>query len=576
MIRFIALAAFILTAACGKMTESSRTRPGDGAVIYPATIITMEAAHPSSDAVAVKDGKVLAVGDLNDLVEGYPGADVDETFARMTILPGFIDPHVHMALSSIMYATTPVAPWPVEGALGPSIACPDRISLLARLADIETAAPEGEPVIVWGYQDLAQGPIARADLDAITTTRPLIVWHYSGHDFFLNSKALEWTKITGALHEKFTGVEIDDEGEPTGRIFEDALPYLLRTLAPYILSPDRVQKGLSDFSTLLNRGGVTTVSDLAYGVFGFDFENANIAGNWVSPEHSGYKLYLVPEARAFSAAFGEAAPQTIIDMAEGTKDAPAPVLRQAKFFTDGAFYSETMRLSAPYLSGQSEGTRGVWVTPPQSLAAAIKPYWDAGLQIRIHSNGDAAQTATLAALEALRASDKGRRFVIEHGGLFSAAAIEAAGALGADVSAASHYVFYLGEAYQAALGPERGQWITPLASLARKGVHVSLHSDAPLAPPFPLEAASRHLTRATREGGVLTPEEALSADTALKAITIDAARALGLEAEIGSIAPGKKADFTILKENPLATSGDDWPAIPVWGVVLDGEKRPLR
>jgi hypothetical protein len=84
-----------------------------------------------------------------------------------------------------------------------------------------------------------------------------------------------------------------------------------------------------------------------------------------------------------------------------------------------------------------------------------------------------------------------------------------------------------------------------------------------------------HLTRATREGGVLTPTERLGPQEALEAITTDAAFALGLEAEIGSIAPGKRADFTVLDQNPLTTAGERWGDIPVWGVVLGGEKRPL-
>ncbi len=115
-----------------------------------------------------------------------------------------------------------------------------------------------------------------------------------------------------------------------------------------------------------------------------------------------------------------------------------------------------------------------------------------------------------------------------------------------------------------------------MGSLATAGVTVTLHSDAPLAPPYPLRAASVHLTRATREGIAYMPREALDRQTALAAITINAATALGLEGEIGSIAPGKLADFTILDSNPLETPGEDWPEIGVWGVVLGGELRPLE
>lgn len=565
---------FLAATSCGKMEKSARARPGDGAVIYETNVITMNRNLPSATAVAVKDGRILAVGAINDLVEGYPGAEVDESFIRNSMLPGFIDPHVHMALSSILYATEMVPPWPVVTAEGEAIAAPDRISFLARLAEIEEAAPAGEPLIVWGYHDLVHGPLTHADLDAITTARPLIVWHYSSHDFYLNSKALEWAKMTGALAEKYEGIALDDKGAPTGRLYEDAVPYLMQTLAPALLDNARVRRGMAAFNALLNKGGVTTVADLAYGLSGLAFEDANISANWVSPEQSGYRLYLVPDHRAFSAAFGEKRIETILGMAAGTVATPAPVLSQVKFFTDGAFYSQTMRLSEPgYLDGQSKGTKGVWVTPPEMLAETIAPYWAAGLGVRIHSNGDAAQAATLDAIGVLRESRADGRFVIEHGALFSPNEVKRAGALGAAVSAASHYVYFLGEAYQPVLGAERGQWITPLASLSAAGVRVSLHSDAPLAPPLPLRAAGAHLTRATREGGVLTPSERLSPIDALEAITIDAAFALGLENEIGSIEPGKRADFTVLSANPLATAAEDWGEIVVAATVLGGEKK---
>ncbi|MGE0183742.1 MAG: amidohydrolase [Parvularculaceae bacterium] len=572
-IALMSLAAMLC--ACGKMTGSSRARPGDGAIIYEATIITMDRSRPKATAVAVKDGRIIDVGEANDLIEAYPGADVDESFVRKTILPGFIDPHIHMALSSVMYATPMAPPWPMATVDGVIDGYPDRIAFLTRLSDLDAAAPAGEPLIIYGYHNLVHGDLDRADLDAVTTARPLIVWHYSGHDFYLNSKAIEWAGITGDLHERFEGIEIGANAEPTGRVFEDAAPYLMRTLAPVLLDPARVRKGAQGFTRLLNSGGVTTVADLGYGIFGLPFENANIAENWGSPEQSGYKLYLVPEHRAFERTFGDKRIQTILSMTTGKTETPAPVLPQVKFFTDAAFYSQTMRLSDPgYLGGQSKGTNGLWVLTPDLIAESIRPYWSVGLGVRIHSNGDAAQDATLDALESLRSERPEGRFVIEHAGLFSPEDVKRAGDLNAAISAASHYVFYLGEAYQPLLGETRGQWITPLASLSAAGSPVALHSDAPLAPPLPLRAASVHLTRATREGGVLTSSERLSSTEALEAITIDSAYALGLENEIGSVTPGKRADFAILDANPLATAGEKWSGIPVWGVVLDGEKRP--
>ncbi|WP_411816607.1 amidohydrolase [Hyphococcus sp. DH-69] len=549
----------------------------DEIVIYPAKgVVTVNGPDTIAEAVAVQNGRILGVGARQTLTANYPDARIDETFADQFIVPGFIDPHIHMVLSSLQYAVPTAPPWPMATPDGMRDGYPTREAFFARVRAVEAEAKPGEPLVIYGFHDLVHGPLDRHDLDAVTTDRPLIIWHYSSHDFYLNSAALEWAKIDASLHEKFEGVPLGEDGLPTGRVFEDAVPYLLETLGGVLMNPFKIKKGLDGFSKLLREGGVTTVADLGYGAFGLGLEDLNIKVNWQSPAHSGYRLYLVPEHRAFEKKFGDKRVETIKDMVSGARGTPAPVLPQVKFFADAAFYSQTMRVSEPgYLAGQSEGSQGLWVIKPDELTSVIAPYWDAGLAVRIHSNGDEAQSATLAALAALRNRNQDLRFVIEHGGLFSPDHVAKAGAFGAAVSAASHYVFYLGEAYQAPLGPERGQWISPLASLSAAGVPVTLHSDAPLAPPLPLLAASVQMTRATREGGVLTPSEKMSAYEALEAITIDAAYALGLEDELGSIAPGKRADFTILSENPLVVRGAEWPDIGVWGVVLDGEKRPV-
>ncbi|MEO1662848.1 MAG: amidohydrolase [Pseudomonadota bacterium] len=577
IIRSVLSAAILGLVACSGESVEPMPPQGSNAVIYAAESVVTMAEHGVTEAVAVRDGKIIGVGSLAELQGDLPGADTDFTFKDKTIVPGLIDPHIHMGLSSLQYATPLTPPWPMATPSGMVRGLPTRAAFFERLREIEAAAPSGDPLIVYGFHNLVHGDLTKHDLDAVTTDRPLIIWHYSSHDFYLNSAGLEWAGIDASLHEQFEGVALDADGALTGRIYEDALPALMTAIGPILLAPDRLATGLEGFSGLLRAGGVTTVADLGYGIFTLPLENANIQGNWRSIDHAGYRLYLVPEHRAFAQAFGEDRVDQVLGMVAGEIETPAPVLPQVKFFTDAAFYSQTMRVSSPgYLSGQSKGTQGLWVLKPDEIAPTIQPYWDAGLSVRIHSNGDAAQTATLDALSELRASGLEQKFVFEHAGLFSPEQIKRASELGAAISAASHYVFYLGQAYQSPLGPERGNWILPLASLSKAGVPVTLHSDAPLAPPLPLRAASVHMLRSTREGTALTPSEKLSAQEALESITIDAAYALGLEAEIGSISLGKVADFTILGANPLSVPGEDWPGIEVWGVVIDGEKRPLE
>jgi predicted amidohydrolase YtcJ len=571
-------AALLLIVSCSRGGADDATSAGDGAVIFPAaSVVTMAAADAVASAVAVKDGRILATGTEAELTHALPKASVDRTFEGMVIVPGLIDPHVHVMLGALQYNLPLTPPWPMATPHGMRAGIGTREGFLAEVAAIEASTAPGEPIVIYGYHNLVHGDLTRTDLDAITTTRPLVIWHYSSHDFYLNSAAIERAGFTPALAEKFHGVDLDENGELTGRIYEDAAIGVLGAFADVMLAPENVSAGFQGFSRMLREAGVTTTVEMGYGLFGWEMEDANIRSNWGDAQSAGYNLYLVPEYRALQRSFGEDRVQAVRDMASGVRPAAAPVLPRVKFFTDGAFYSQTMRLSPPgYLSGQSKGSEGLWVMRPDEIAPTIQPYWDAGLGVNIHSNGDAAQGATLMALKTLRNGGGNNSFTIEHGGLFSPHQVDEAGRLKANVSAASHYVYYMADTYADPLGQPRARWISPLGALTEAGVPVTVHSDAPLAPPEPLRAASVHITRATREGGVYEATMALTPYEALESVTLDAARAVGLEAEIGSIEVGKRADFTILGANPLNVAGENWTGIPIWGVVLAGEKRPLE
>ncbi len=554
----------------------SESQNSDITIYSAKTIITSNPEQPKAEAIAVRGAIIVGVGSRADLSQNFKGALLDDSFADQVIVPGLIDPHIHMLLGAMMYTKPMAPPWDIKTPDGLVKGLPDRAAFLARLAELENADTSSKPLVIYGYHNLIHGNLTRHDLDKITTRRPLIIWHYSGHDFYLNTKALAYAKVDASWAQEFEGVPLGEDGLPTGRVYEDAVFRFLSNTGPLFMGPGHIKRGLDKLQAMFANSGVTTVAEMGYGLFGLEMEDGFYQA--FLDEDMRTKIYLVPEHRAFRRAFSDKTLVTINQMVTDSNNSWPRVLPRIKLFVDAAFYSQTMRLRAPgYIGGQSKGHKGLWVTEPDTLADIMQPYWQAGFGIHIHSNGDSAQDATLGAVEALTQQDgnTGPRVIFEHVGLVRPEQIARAARLNIGLSAASHYVHYMGQAYEQAIG-ERIKFMTPLASGFKAGLPVTMHSDAPLAPPSPLTAASVHMTRSTWQGGVSTPSEKLSAEQALQAITINAAWVLGLEGEIGSLETGKRADFTILEKNPLTTPAKQWPNIKIWGVVLDGVKKPLE
>ena len=241
--------------------------------------------------------------------------------------------------------------------------------------------------------------------------------------------------------------------------------------------------------------------------------------------------------------------------------------RRVKMLADGAFFAQNMRLAAP---GYSDGHLGKWLTEPAALEAQFRRFWDAGFSLHIHVNGDEGLDVVLNGLAAL-APNRTQTVTLEHLGYSTEAQNRRIAQMGLMVSAQPNYIRVLGDAYGAhGLGYDRAAVMNRPGSLEAKGGALGLHSDFNMAPIDPLYLAWIAVNRITLDGHVKAPAERISLNKALRAVTIDAAQVIGMDAIIGSIAPGKKADFAVLDQDPYQVGASGLRNLHVEAVIFEG------
>ncbi len=583
-----ALFAFAILAACSDAGQDPQSAtPGQVHVYVAKKIITMEPAMPEAKVVAIRDGRILGVGrtlkDVEPWFRGQPHV-IDRGFAGKILMPGFIDPHLHPIMGAVLLPTEFITPedWDLPG--GHVTGLRTQEAYRARLAETVAASegPADKAFITWGYHQLWHGDLTRADLDAIERVRPVIVWQRSFHEIIANTAAME---MMGFAREEdlapflqIPGVDPHHINFTDGHFMETGLVAALAKLRPTILAPDHLGEGFSIMQTMLLNAGVTTIADMATGIFADFATEAAMMENAFEKPGAPVRILMVPLAKSLLMAEGDFAKADSFIRAQEEKYEGRRLFmnNRIKLIADGAFFSQFMRMNPP---GYTDGHEGKWITEPDDLRAMASDFWDAGYKIHTHVNGDEGLDVVLDILEDLQLETPrpDHRFTMEHLGYSTESQNRRLAELGALVSAQPNYVYVLSDAYaREGLSHDRASQISRLGSLERLDVPVALHSDLTMAPAQPLFLAWLAANRRNMEGDVMAPNERISLDKALRAITIDAAYVLGLENEIGSIAAGKRADFAVLEEDPIQLGAKGLKDVPVWGVVFEGEVHPRK
>lgn len=254
--------------------------------------------------------------------------------------------------------------------------------------------------------------------------------------------------------------------------------------------------------------------------------------------------------------------------------------KQVKLFADGAIISQLMQMREPYLDDDGHPDlchHGEWMMQPDIFRAFASAYWEAGWQLHIHVNGDAGLDLVLDTIERCMA-DRPRndhRTVIVHFANSTEKQVDRIARLGCIVSANSYYPVGFADRYREhGLGPQRADSMVRAASVLSRGIPLSFHSDLPMGPAAPLTLAWCGVNRQTPSGRTAAPEQRISVHDALRAVTIEAAYSWRMEDEIGSITPGKRANFTILAEDPYEIDPLLLKDIEVLGTVYEGRWFP--
>ncbi|MCZ8098617.1 MAG: amidohydrolase [Burkholderiales bacterium] len=547
------------------------------ATIYTAKeVVTLDPTNPSAEAVAVVGNRILAVGSLDDLKKAADGQPykVDTTFSDKVIVPGFIAQHDHPMLAALTMTSEIIAieDWVLPK--GTSKAAKNREEYLARLASANAKlASPNDVLVTWGYHQYFHGELKKADLDAISTTRPILVWHRSAHEFFLNSAAEKKYGVTKEWFDKLPESAKNQSDFANSHFWEQGAFALMPLIASAIASPERVRSGLEFVKTYYHANGVTLGCEPG----GLASKTMQDAQNAVlSNPSSPFRFYFIVDGKSITGVHpdGKVAEESekLLTWGQGMT---AYLPKQVKLFADGAIFSQAMQVK----DGYADGHKGEWMMDPDFFARTFRVYWDLDYQLHVHVNGDGGLDMVLGQLDLnMRRNPRpNHRTVIIHFAVSTPEQVGRIKRLGAIVSGNPYYPIALADNYRSnGLEPRRADVMVRMGDVERAGISYSFHSDMPMAPGQPLFLMWSGVNRVTNDGNVRGPEQRVSRLGALKAVTIEAAYSLQLEKDVGSIAPGKLANFTILADNPVTIDPMKIKDIAVWGTVQEGRVLPVR
>ena len=538
-------------------------------IFTASTILTMEDAHARAEAIAIdtSTGTITAIGTLAEVQAAAPGVAVTD-LGDTVLMPGFIDAHSHPLLSGML--TQDPAYW-----MAPYMGYPTYADVQKLFTKVDSELPEGQAALFAGLDRLLQGApeLTNTDLDAFFPSRPVVVVDNSGHEVYFNSAVVT---LNGWVDNKPPADPVgarfgrNEDGTSNGRAYETAailvaVGKILGEAVPHPL------QSLAKFLQMMSANGVTMTTEHTYQD---DMLKAYEACTTIEGTPVRIALYHM----SIDDTCGE----------KITSPKPAMLWKQGiKLWADGSPWVGTIASSFPYLDTpvvrQAEiplgpGGEGMMNYTRAELDAVLAKHAPEGWQFAFHVNGDVGLDIVLDAYEHALATNNllgtDHRWRVEHVGGCRGDQFDRAASLGVTISLLPAQFIYWGDLLDGQMFPtEIGSIWMRGGDAFKSGALVTFHNDGMVSPPIPLLNIQAMVTRRTPSGTLHGPSQQVSLDDAFKAHTINAARQLGREEDLGSLAVGKLADLVQLSADPFTVDSDKLTEqVKVLGTWVNGAK----
>ena len=537
---------------------------GNTLIFTGGPIITVSPNHGTVEAILVHHGRIAAIGALSTLKSQAPDADMIDLKGN-ALLPGLIEPHTHPLATAMLGATIDVSGFKNN-------------TRAAAIESLKQGISEGSTngwFLAFGWDPVMVPDLTAptlAELDSLSPDMPFVILTQMMHDAYANSAALKAASITANTANPKGGEYVKDKrGELTGTIREiSAIGTLLSAMPP---PPTGAFELLLDHQyKKYAKAGYTTLGIL--GPVGRAADPIGIIKTVGNTSNSPVRTLI----------YG--LPDQISDTEKPEGNTDQTPLIGVKFWMDGSPFAGGAAFADPYensalvterLHLQKDHT-GALNYSSNSFVKTFTAYHKRGFQIAMHAQGERAIDLALDAVEAtlLKYPRSDHRHRLEHNALITKSQLTRAANLGMTTSFFIDHLYYYGHALPDLVGDRIARYM-PIKNAIAAGHRVSLHSDNPASPINAFRVMQTARSRMARQGGeLLAPDQRLTPEEALKAMTIDAAWQLGIEKETGSIDIGKSADFTIVTHNPLTTDDSDLQKIEITGSWLKGQPVDTR